>query len=109
VGQPAVGTIVLVPFPFADLSRLKKRPALVIAHAEFGNVIVCQITSRQHTSKTALSLADADFIAGGLPVVSFIRPDKLSTLESGLVISELGVLTDQKLDEIKTTVRELFA
>jgi mRNA interferase MazF len=109
VGQPAVGTVVLIPFPFADLSRLKKRPALVIAHAEFGNVIVCQITSKPHASKIALPLVGTDFTDGGLPVVSVIRPDKLSTLESGLVISELGTLSNQKLDEIKRAIRGLFA
>jgi mRNA interferase MazF len=79
MGVFAVGQVVLVPFPYADFTRLKKRPALVISKAEFNNLILCQITSNALTSQRAIELADDDFEEGNLPIKSFIRPDKLFT------------------------------
>lgn len=45
--KPVRGSIVLVSFPFSDLSRSKLRPALVIAEAGRGDYILCQITSNR--------------------------------------------------------------
>jgi mRNA interferase MazF len=44
MGTPSIGSVVLVPFPFSDLSNSKKRPALVVASADRGDWILCQIT-----------------------------------------------------------------
>jgi mRNA interferase MazF len=45
VVTPAAGTVVLVPFPFSDLSQAKLRPAVVLADVGRGDWILCQITS----------------------------------------------------------------
>lgn len=45
MGVPAIGQVVLVPFPFSDLSRAKMRPAVVLAEAEHDDWILCQVTS----------------------------------------------------------------
>ena len=45
---PTTGVVVLVPFPFSDLSQAKLRPAVVLAHAGRGDWILCQITSQQY-------------------------------------------------------------
>lgn len=108
MGLPAVGAVVLAPFPYVDFSGYKKRPALVLAYAEFGNIIVCQITSKAATSTRAVRLGAADFRKGGLQLTSFVRPDKLSTLDLQLIQAELGEISSGKLKEIKGALRRLL-
>lgn len=108
MGTPPVGSIVLVSFPYSDFSRLKKRPAVVIGKAEFENLILCQITSRRLTSEKAIELANSDFATGSLHINSFARPDKLFIIEKSVIQEVLGRLSDIKLAEIKSSVRELF-
>jgi len=76
------GTVVLVTFPFSDLKGQKVRPALVLACAEFDNLILCQITSKTYTSKITIKLTNHDFESGNLPVTSYVRPDKLFTADT---------------------------
>lgn len=109
MGLSAVGSIVVVAFPFSDFRGYKKRPALVVAHAEFNNLIVCQITTNEATSKRAISLNGNDFSSGGLPAVSYIRPDKLFTLEPSVVLSKAGSISSPKLREVKQALKQLFA
>jgi len=108
MGSLAVGDIVLVAFPFSDFSSLKKRPAIVVGNAEFDNLILCQITSNPETSKIALGLSDSDFDEGALHVESFIRIDKLFTIDRSVIRTRLGTLNKAKTDTVKKTVRELF-
>lgn len=76
--------------PFSNLKGQKIRPALVLANVEFDNLILCQITSKSYTSKTAISLGPVDFDKGELPVVSYIRPDKLFTADTNIIKSAVG-------------------
>ena len=108
MGAFAVGDVVLVAFPYADFSRVKKRPALVVGKAEFGNLILIQITSQSLTSKTAMPLSDSDFMAGGLHRDSYVRPDKMFTIEPAIVQSVVGRINNDRLGEIKSAVRRLF-
>ena len=79
MGPLAAGAVVLVPFPFSDLSQAKPRPALGLACAGQGDWILCQITSNPHADPQALRLVDADFASGSLARESFLRPGKLFT------------------------------
>ncbi|NJK51587.1 MAG: hypothetical protein HC936_00355 [Leptolyngbyaceae cyanobacterium SU_3_3] len=40
------GEVVIVPFPFSDLTQAKRRPALVVASLTGDDVILCQVTSQ---------------------------------------------------------------
>jgi mRNA interferase MazF len=108
MGVFAVGQVVLVPFPYADFATFKKRPALVIGKAEFNNLILCQITSNASTSQRALNLTDDDFDEGSLPISSFVRPDKLFTIEPSIIETKLGSLKNNKTEDVKEAVRKLF-
>ncbi|MBW3596315.1 MAG: type II toxin-antitoxin system PemK/MazF family toxin [Planctomycetes bacterium] len=90
---PTAGEVVLVPFPFSDLSRSKVRPAVCLADAGRGDRILCQITSSPYGDPAAIPLDPAGFASGGLRVASFARPGKLFTAHSGLMIRSVGVLT----------------
>ncbi len=104
----AVGDIVLVQFPFSDLKGQKLRPTLVLAKAEFDNVILCQITSKPYSSKIAIMLQEEDFIQGELPITSYIRPDKLFTAEPSIIQKKAGTIRVKKKNAILLAVREIF-
>ena len=108
MGSFAVGEVVLIAFPYADFSRFKKRPALIVGLAEFNNVILCQITSKADTSKRAIELHDTDFSTGTLNLVSYIRPDKLFTVEPTVIEKTVGNLKKSKITSVKSAIRQFF-
>ncbi len=108
MGKFTVGSVVLVTFPFSDLKGQKVRPALVLANAEFGNLILCQITSKSYTSKIAIPVRLKDFNEGSLPVVSFVRPDKLFTADATIIKKTVGQLTPTIKKKILLSIRKLF-
>jgi len=58
--------VVVVPFPFSDLTQAKRRPALVLAQLEGNDRILCQITSQHVRDPYAIELNDSDFEVGSL-------------------------------------------
>lgn len=105
---PAAGQIVLIPFPFSDLSRSKLRPAMVLADAGRGDWILCQITSKPYGDPRSIQLTDADFAAGSLAVVSYVRPGKLFTASSGLIRAGAGRLTSEAFGRARDAVIDLL-
>lgn len=103
-----VGSVVLVTFPFSNLKAQKVRPALVLANVEFDNLILCQITSKSYTSKVAFCIKSEDFTKGNLPVISFVRPDKLFTADATIIKDVVGELTPTIKNKILQHVRKLF-
>src|SRR5262245_47808343 len=92
------GAIVLVPFPFTDLSRTKVRPALIVSKPVEGSpdLVVCFITSRDTSSQpNALPLAASK--VSGLKVPSAVRFDKIATLSRKIVQGELGRIDPRDL------------
>jgi mRNA interferase MazF len=82
--SPSIGSVVLLPFPFSDLSKAKVRPAVVLAFAGKGDWILCQVTSKPYADSMAVEIMDSDFEAGGLRVRSFARPAKLFTANGSI-------------------------
>ena len=104
MGTFAAGSIVLVPFPFSDLSRSKRRPAVVLADAERGDWILCQVTSKPYADSRAIELTDDDFERGSLQLVSYVRPSKLFTAHENLFVVEAGMLRVESLKKITDEV-----
>jgi mRNA interferase MazF len=96
MGKFVKGDVVVIPFPFTDLSGSKKRPAFVVADLSGDDIIVCQITSKSKSDPFALPLAAHDFSSGGLPVDSFIRPNKIFTADKNSILSVAGHLDENK-------------
>ncbi|MEK7274394.1 MAG: type II toxin-antitoxin system PemK/MazF family toxin [Candidatus Desantisbacteria bacterium] len=80
---PTAKAVVLVPFPFSDLSQSKLRPAVVLAAVGQGDWILCQITSK--------SYGDAQAV-GSLCVRSYARPGKIFTANHSLMLAKIGDL-----------------
>ena len=89
---PAVGAVVLVPFPFSDLTRSKLRPAICLAAAGRDDWIFCQVTSNPYGDRRAITITPAHFSEGGLPLTSYARPGKLFTGNRDLVVRQVGTL-----------------
>ena len=106
--SPAVGKVVLVPFPFSDLSKSKMRPAVILADAGRGDWILCQITSNPYGDPNALVIGDENFAEGSLRITSFARPAKLFTASSGLMLSAVGMLRADMTEQIIKTIIELL-
>lgn len=104
MGPLAKGTVVLVPFPFSDLSRSKMRPAVVLAPADRDDYILCQITSNPYADPGAIKLGGADFQQGSLARESHVRPAKLFTAHRELFISTVGLLNVESTTKITDAV-----
>ncbi len=108
MGKPTVGSVVLVSFPFSNLKGRKVRPALVLARVDFNNLILCQITSKPYSSKSAIVIEKDEFAIGELPVRSYARPDKIFTADPAIVKGIAGELSSKKRKAILKAVRQLF-
>lgn len=86
------GDIIVVPFPFSDLTQAKRRPAIVISALEGNDLILCQITSQSVRDNYAILLDDKDFNTGSLKQSSNIRPNRIFTADNHIVLIELGIL-----------------
>ena len=90
-----IGDVVILTFPFSDLSGSKKRPGLVIGIPDDRHLILAQITSKSYHDNLVILLEADCFIEGSLPVQSFIRPGKIFTASSELILYKAGsVITD---------------
>jgi mRNA interferase MazF len=72
LGKICEGDVVVVPFPFSDLTEAKRRPALVLAKLDGVDVILCQITSQQFRDRYAIPINESDFEEGYLRKISNI-------------------------------------
>ena len=104
----AAGSVILIPFPFSDLSQSKIRPALVLADVGRGDWVLCQITSKPYADPHAVRLDAADFASGGLELTSYVRPGKIFTANERLMIEAVGRLRGDKLRVVLEAVAALF-
>jgi len=109
MGKPLIGEVVVLHFPQTNLQAGKRRPALVVANLTGDDLILCQITSRFHSDGLSIPLAVVDFARGRLAVDSFIRPNRLFTVEQSVILYAAGKVNDSKLREALDKIRDLFA
>jgi len=108
MGALAAGSIVLVPFPFSDLSESKLRPAAVLAEISREDFVLCQVTSNPYADPNAVELTKEDFASGSLQRVSYARPGKLFTANATLFEGVAGQLTDERRMRIVEAVVRLL-
>ena len=109
MGPSAAGAIVLITFPFSDLSDAKLRPAVALAPAGRGDWIVCQITSRPYGDDGSIEIHPDDFAKGSLARVSYVRPLKLFTASPVLVRDEVGRLKIDRTTQILAAITDTLA
>jgi mRNA interferase MazF len=107
------GDIVLIPFPFTDLSQTKLRPAVVLWVDQIGNDITLCFISSQNISNLGpeellLDPTDQEFAGTGLKVASKVRVAKLTTLERSLIARRLGKLSQGQMQKLDATLLQTF-
>jgi mRNA interferase MazF len=100
------GDVVVVPFPFSDLTQAKRRPALVLAELTGDDLILCQITSQNVKDVYSIPLKIQDFETGGLQRKSNIRPSRIFTADKNILLYKAGHIGTEKLQE---TISKLIA
>lgn len=103
-----VGDIVVVPFPFSDLSNSKRRPALVLADLVGDDIILCQITSQFNRDLYTIKLHNEDFETGSLKKDSNIRPNRIFTANKKIILYKVGTINNQKFNEVIDKLNGLF-
>ncbi len=107
------GSVVLVPFPFTDLSGRKRRPALIVSPEGIhdDDLILCAITSRlpQRLSRWEIPLEAGDMVEEKFPKRSVVKVGKLFTMHRRLISKPFGAVKEQKLQEVLQRLRHLFA
>ncbi|TVR52798.1 MAG: MazF family transcriptional regulator [Spirochaetaceae bacterium] len=102
--SPEVGTVVLVTFPFSDLSATKLRPAIVLAAADRDDWILCQVTSAVYSDPRAIEITDSDFAVGSLARRSYARPGKLFSANTSIMRRVVGSLKREKQETVVDAV-----
>ena len=103
------GDIVVVPFPFSDLTQSKRRPALVLASPPGNDIILCQITSQKVKDNYAILLSSSDFKDGEINQESNIRPNRIFTADEKIVLYKVGKIKSEKINEVIRIVIELLS
>ena len=108
MGKFIKGDIVVIPFPFSDLSSSKRRPALVLVDLKGKDLILCQITSRSVFDDLAVILRSDDIENGTLNAISNIRPNKIVTADESIILYKLGKIKKEKLTETVDKITNMF-
>lgn len=102
------GDVAVVPFPFSDLTRAKRRPALVLANLDGDDLILCQITSQSVRDRYAIALTDPDFRTGSLKRPSNVRPNRVFTADRTIILYKVAALAEQKMDLVIDKLVEIL-
>jgi len=105
------GKIVLIPFPFTDLTAAKLRPALVFFEGE-RDVVVAFISSRVPQSPMPTDIIvgkeHPEFELTGLKVASVIKLDKVATISKDLILGEIGEIGNKLKEEINAKLSKAY-
>ena len=102
------GDVVVVPFPFSNLTTSKRRPSLVITVLSGDDVILAQITSKNIRDKYSIDIHESDFKKGNLKADSNFRPNRLFTADKNIILYKIGSLNRNKFDMIINKIVEII-
>jgi len=108
------GSLVLVPFPFTDLSGTKQRPALVVSpdwfNQSYKDIVLTAVTASVSMPQdfSEVALVQKDLSVGNLPKDSVIKTTKLFTCEASMVVKEIAKVKQEKLTQVLEILRDFF-
>ncbi len=103
------GDVVILEFPFSNMTQVKRRPALIIKVPKGDDVIACQITGKSYQKDLEIPIKREDFHKGNLKLESYLRIDKIFTLEKNLIKYKAGNLKPEKVDIIIESVCQFLS
>lgn len=106
------GDIIIVPFPFSNLSGLKQRPVLILSNnhdnSMSDDIITCGITSNLKDSKHSVLIDNIDLEEGIIPLKSRIKVDKLFTLEKSIIRKKIAKINKNSLNKVSLEFGKLM-
>jgi|TARA_Y100000310_G_C20652936_1_gene800460 mRNA interferase MazF len=98
------GDIVLIPFPYTDLTGIKKRPAIIISNLNLSgdDKICCLVTSNNPKDGILISKGSVD--DGVLPFKSWVKPHRIFTIDNRIIVKKLARAEKKLCDQIKEKV-----
>ncbi|MBU3923418.1 MAG: type II toxin-antitoxin system PemK/MazF family toxin [Nanoarchaeota archaeon] len=102
------GDVVVLPFPYTDFSKVRKRSAVVIATLHGQNIILAQITTNKRDDEDLVCLTKGDFSFGSLRLDSFIMTSLIFTADASKISYKAGQLTRDKIKEVEGKLCEMF-
>ncbi len=100
------GDIVLITFPFTDLSGNKNRPALVLAENRLDVTVAFISTQMKWHEKTDVTINPSE--KNGLKKHSLIRLSKLATIDRDLILGKLGNVDIETIKEINYNLKRIL-
>ena len=105
--------VVLVPFPFDDLSGAKVRPAVCLAdavgsHRHVVLAFTSNLSPSLEPSDIVLDPGSAGFHSTGLKVRSVLRLHRVLTVSASIILRQLGILPPNAQGQVQRRLRELF-
>jgi len=101
-----------VPFPFSDMTEIKKRPVLVISNSEFNkisqDIVVCQISSNLTNRVHGILIDNNNLEAGNLLSESLIKVHRLIALDKKLIEKRIGKTNSKTFRQVKKELSELL-
>ena len=94
------GDVIIIEFPYSNLRNVKRRPVLILKVPKGDDVIVAQITGESYEDYVEIPLKKENFKQGSLKRESYIRIDKIASIEKSLIKYKAGSLKLGKFNEI---------
>lgn len=100
------GDIVLIPFPFTNLTGNKLRPAVILIETKF-DLTVCFITTQLHWQETTDIFVRPD-ASNGIKKLSLIKVSKIATLEKSLSLGKIGSISLEEIKLLNEKLKQLL-
>jgi mRNA interferase MazF len=97
--------IILIPFPLTDLASQKIRPALQLSDTQDNDIVLCAISTKKHS---VYDIKITPTVANGLKKISYIRSNKIATIEKRLALAKLGDLDNKSKQAVQIKLKKLF-
>ena len=106
------GEILIVPFPFSNLTGSKQRPVLVISKNTYNkdteDIITCGITSNLKDAKHSVLIGNNNLEYGQIPTQSRIKVDKLFTMDKSIIKKKIAKINNETMDKVKKEFMNLI-
>ena len=105
------GEIIIVPFPFSNLSSIKQKPVLVLSkntdNEKVEDVITCGITSNIKDSRYSVLIEKKNLVEGSIPKTSRIKVDKLFTISQDIIKKKVGRINRETFEKVRSEFIDL--